>query len=199
MTVGNILHLGVGLYLLWFLAFFCWRSYRLDALRDELFQVRNELFDYAATGAVSFDDPAYWLLRQRLNGLLRFAHTVSFGRVIISVTAMSTSPEGLRRMRTSSERWRAELEHVGKGVREKLLAFESRAGEVVAKHLITGSPILICTVLPYLGLLLLRAWVVGRVYNPMAQVSRDLRVQVIQDEVAEQQNVDIEEVCTATA
>ncbi len=198
MTIGNVLHLGLGLYLLWFLAFFCWHSYRLDSLRDELFQVRNELFDYAATGAISFDEPAYWLLRQRLNGLLRFAHTLSFFRLIVTVTAISTSAEGRRRVRKSSERWRSELEHASKGVREKLIGFDNRAGEIVAKHVITGSPVLFL-MLPYVGLLMFGAWIRGAISNPFAKVREELRVQVIQDEVAEQQSVDIEEACTAPA
>src|SRR5205807_10000231 len=47
--------------------------------------LRAELFDYAATGAVGFHNHSYRRLRTILNSMIRFAHEVSFIRVIVSV------------------------------------------------------------------------------------------------------------------
>ncbi len=40
---------------------------RLDCFRQNMFSVRDELFDYAAAGNISFDNPAYILLRLQMN------------------------------------------------------------------------------------------------------------------------------------
>ena len=42
-----------------FLWFIGWRRYRLDLFRQNLFALRDELFDMAATGDLAFNDPAY--------------------------------------------------------------------------------------------------------------------------------------------
>jgi hypothetical protein len=38
------------------------------------------MFDYAADGNISFNDPAYALLRKSMNGFIRYAHTLTFFR-----------------------------------------------------------------------------------------------------------------------
>src|SRR6266487_2284230 len=81
--ISMSLHSGVGLLLLWVLIFHFWRQYRLDVFRERLFEIRAELFDYAAKGEVRFDDPAYARLRVVMNGMIRFAHKFTFTRVAI--------------------------------------------------------------------------------------------------------------------
>lgn len=75
------LHLTLALLLLWVLLFYFWRRYRIDSLRERLFELRGELFDYAAAGEVSFNDPAYTRLRMLMNGMIRFAHRFTTTRV----------------------------------------------------------------------------------------------------------------------
>lgn len=48
-----------------------------DYTRQELFTLRDELFDYAADGHISFDDEAYLTTRTMINGVIRFTHSVS--------------------------------------------------------------------------------------------------------------------------
>jgi hypothetical protein len=43
----------------------------LDRFRQDVFGLRDELWDFAASGQISFDDPAYRLLRQLMNGFIR--------------------------------------------------------------------------------------------------------------------------------
>jgi len=54
-----------------------WSEYRVDAFRDDLFALRDELFDRAALGIVSFSHPAYVMLRTGINSVIRFAHRVT--------------------------------------------------------------------------------------------------------------------------
>lgn len=70
----------LGLCLLAVLVLFLWREHRVDAFRQRMFEIRDELFDFAAEGNISFDDPAYGSLRSLLNGYIRFAHKMSLTR-----------------------------------------------------------------------------------------------------------------------
>src|SRR5882672_8095868 len=80
--VSASLHLTLALLLLWVLLFHFWRRYRVDSLRERLFELRGELFDYAAAGDVSFSDPAYTRLRMLMNSMIRFAHRFTTSRVV---------------------------------------------------------------------------------------------------------------------
>ena len=89
--LGNFsaaLHLLLSLVAVWFLVFKFASDYRVDALRDKLFAVREKLFDYAAQGNVSFDDPAYAKLRMLINGLIRFSHRLTFTRFLMGLLFM---------------------------------------------------------------------------------------------------------------
>ena len=75
-----------------------WRDARLDSFRQELFVLRDELFDYAASGKIAFDDPAYRLLRQMMNGMIRYGHQISFFRFLmtaITVRLIEGDPESV--------------------------------------------------------------------------------------------------------
>ncbi|SRR6266567_1343210 len=71
------------LFGLWFFVYYLWRDYRLDAFRDHVFSIRDRMFLYAANGNISFDDPAYTILRNRMNVLLRYGHEFTLTRVIL--------------------------------------------------------------------------------------------------------------------
>ncbi|HTV96613.1 MAG TPA: hypothetical protein VME42_11425 [Steroidobacteraceae bacterium] len=70
---------------LFYLFDFPYRRYRERALRDRIFAIRDELFCKAELGLIAFDAPAYVMTRRMLNGMIRFAHTVSLWRIIIMV------------------------------------------------------------------------------------------------------------------
>ena len=101
---------AVLLMVLWTILFCLWPTVRLDCFRQQIFEVRDELFDYAASGRIAFSHPAYRLLRQSMNGFIRYGHKVSFygsvaesvGRIVVEkVLSMETSQSG-----TVSERCR---------------------------------------------------------------------------------------------
>ncbi|PIT38687.1 hypothetical protein [Snodgrassella alvi] len=48
----------------------------LEYYRMGIFELRDELFDYAASGKLSFDDESYQLVRTLLNGYLRYAENL---------------------------------------------------------------------------------------------------------------------------
>src|SRR5437762_8464353 len=53
---------------------------RLDTLRQQLFALRDEMFDYALQQKLSFSDPAYVQLRDLMNGLIRYGHHLTIDR-----------------------------------------------------------------------------------------------------------------------
>lgn len=71
------------LLVLWVFIFVLWHDYRLDAFRDHVFSVRQELFAYAANGSVAFDHPAYRMLRYRMNVILRYGDEFTLTRFIL--------------------------------------------------------------------------------------------------------------------
>ena len=44
-AIVNGSHLVIGLFALWFLYFFCWHEHRIDAYRQRLFGVRDDLVE----------------------------------------------------------------------------------------------------------------------------------------------------------
>ena len=73
---------ALGLLALWVFVFYFWRDYRTDAFRDHVFDIRERLFLFAARGGVNFDDPAYTILRHRMNVVLRYAHAYTLLRFL---------------------------------------------------------------------------------------------------------------------
>lgn len=71
-----------------------YRGYRLDKLRDRLFALRDETFDYAAANGL-LEHPGYQMLRELFNGMLRFCHRLTF-MTLIMATALAVPPRGTR-------------------------------------------------------------------------------------------------------
>ena len=114
---------------------------RLDSFRQSMFAIRDELFDFAADGNISFDHPAYVLLRRQMNGFIRYAHQLSVFRILMTaaIHKISAIPE--------PKDWWTEWEHARNSltdehVQKKLHEFHKRAMRLAFKHLIAGSPVL---------------------------------------------------------
>src|SRR5208282_80481 len=92
----EIIELSVALFLLWAFVYYCYRDYRLDMFREDLFIVRAELFEFAASGQVSFNSPAYTILRNFINHLIRYAHTFTMSRFIVVQILNTLHPNSVR-------------------------------------------------------------------------------------------------------
>jgi hypothetical protein len=135
------LHVAMGLLAMWVLVFKLFRDYRIDALRDRLFSLRDDLFDYAAEGSVSFDDPAYFKLRALINSFIRFAHRLSFTR--FSLGSLFTSWKWREAFGNPLLEWQDAVKKLPAEQQERLNELHSEVLLAVVKHLITGSPIMI--------------------------------------------------------
>ncbi|WP_263351186.1 hypothetical protein [Acidicapsa acidisoli] len=114
-----------------------WKPQRIDILRESLFELRDELFDLAASGKVSFEDPAYKQLRLLINGTIRFAHMATLP-VLLTTSLMlrNSNPR-------SYQDWLRSLESVPAEVRKDLKNIHSRVFTAYFRHLVGGSFILV--------------------------------------------------------
>ncbi len=118
-----------GFILLWGIFYASGRSLLLDILRQRLFAIRDELFDFAADGGIEFNDPTYRELRDDINSLIRFAHKLSFVRMIF---AASWTPPDDHPAVVSVRNWTERVNQLSPLARRKL--FEVRAevlGEII--------------------------------------------------------------------
>lgn len=73
--------LSIALLVIWM--FWLYPDYRTDAFRQKMFKLRDKLFDEASSGKVSFDAPAYGMLRGAMNGFIRFGHRLNIWQVLL--------------------------------------------------------------------------------------------------------------------
>src|SRR5947209_7747433 len=91
MTVIDILFSLVALLGIIYLFFWRFKQYRIDKFRQNIFGIRDNLFDYAAAGNITFSHPAYLTLRNMMNGYIRFSHRISCFRLSGHWFSMSLS------------------------------------------------------------------------------------------------------------
>jgi hypothetical protein len=118
-----------------------WPAHRVDRFRQDMFSIRDELFDYAASGAIEFSDPAYRLLRQSMNGFIRYAHRLTLFQVLLTMSIWrlwGSTPE-----RTWAMEFGKAVANVrNEEARERISQLHERALSLVFGRLVLGSPIL---------------------------------------------------------
>jgi hypothetical protein len=162
-------------------------DFRLDEFRQQMFIVRDELFDYAATGNVSFDEGAYRLLRKSMNGFIRYGHQLTFFR--LCVTMIELKIHGKTSESKWTEDWLQSLQKVRDDeVRTALEQFHERAMTCVAERVIFGSPVLISLVLCSVPFLVARLGWQNlkqiRIKAPFFTLSHVLDTRIIENEAA---------------
>lgn len=114
---------------------------RLDSFRQDMFAIRDEMFDFAAQGKISFEDPAYILLRTQMNGLIRYGHQITLFRSVLSAAIRHIS--GATQSRSWNEAWQMAISDIkDEETSAKMEEFHNRAVLLAAKRLILGSPFL---------------------------------------------------------
>lgn len=162
MLAEGIANLFLSLVALSFLYIWlrCHWRWKIDYFRNELFALRDKLFDYALQGKLSFDDPAYVLLRSRINRLLRFAHKTTSvrGLFVFNFVRFATNlrwggrdtDRDLESNRILIERqveeWEAALNRLENDkVREEIHALYTNVLLLVACQIIPGITVIIVT------------------------------------------------------
>lgn len=78
---ATALYSCVVLIMIWLVGYL-WRNYRMESFRQDLFDIRWELYQYARAGRVQFDDDAYKNMRRHINALFKYAYHVNFSTLI---------------------------------------------------------------------------------------------------------------------
>lgn len=123
---------------LWWLLFIELKSYRLDLTRQKLFKIRDELFDLAEKGELSFDSKAYGLMRTTLNGMIQFTHKLSFIRFVATITVDQKVLKG-RISSEFKETMNTALSDIPVSARKKILDSRNRMHRVMIRHIIYSS------------------------------------------------------------
>jgi len=118
-----------------------------------MFALRDELFSDATSGLISFDHPAYGMLRSTMNGFIRYAHKISLSHVIILMWHL----RGISLPKDSKfqSRWTRYTSNLSDGARTRLEDYKEQMEDLVAKQLMLGSPVLIVLLVPWLIALVL--------------------------------------------
>jgi hypothetical protein len=69
--------IGFGLF------YWIWQEYVIDSTRQQVFELRDELFDMAAAGQLDMNGEPYRMLRELFNASIRFAHHLNIWRLLV--------------------------------------------------------------------------------------------------------------------
>ncbi|HUY95832.1 MAG TPA: hypothetical protein VMU71_11055 [Terracidiphilus sp.] len=134
---------------------------QIDSFRQRMFAVRDELFDYAADGNISFEHPAYVLLREQMNGFIRYAHHLTVFRMLMTIAIhkiRKTPPPSI----DWQAQWQRAVDSIGdERVRDRLRKFHFVALNMAMKRLLSGSPLLWAATLIFAVQMLLQGAVKG--------------------------------------
>lgn len=177
--LGPVLNIAFGLALLWIVYYFGVRPYRIDKVRHDLFELRNELFLYASDGNIAFDNEAYRGLRRTIEALVRFAHTMSLSRVFIVGFSQLRNPSP--EVGTYQEKWQMAVESLPDAQKTKLKDIHNRVLIRVLVQMVTGNAILLAFALLCIPIMALKSFFRSRPSEESAlEFARNVRVDLIE-------------------
>jgi hypothetical protein len=172
---------ALGLLLLWYLLCFLTRDYIVDAFREELFALRDELFNYVGSIRLSHEDEKHTLLRSFINSMIRFSHKLTFFRLLLSVVSKARYPK----MYTNDhlERWNRALESLPPDQKDKLRGIMARVMRAAALQMVWRSPLL----LPVAAIYIIGSMLHGAAVYPIKRLVYDkIRLGLQEQQVEEQ-------------
>jgi len=177
-TIVDILFATIVCATLWYLIFFLFRDYFTDSFRQSMFTLRDNLFDEARNGLVDFNHPAYGLLRETMNGYLRFGHQLSALSLIIFY-ALPSSRKALKMPAFSFEiKWGKKTKGLTKDQLERLTGYRNTMQKLVIKYLWKSSPTLlfltaacVLVLIPAILAVLLRDRLLGLLSAPVSNIN----------------------------
>jgi hypothetical protein len=174
-SFAPLLSLTFGLLCLWVAYFYLYRTYCLDAFRQKMFTLRDQLFDEAAAGLIAFDHPVYGLLRKTMNGYLRFGHKLTLTETFILFLHVRKDQKELE-----PYTFDARFKKVSQGLDEEALArvnfYHEQMHTLLIKHMLKGSPVflfimmvLICMIVPIFFFVALKQKIYAKGMEIMAE------------------------------
>ena len=138
-------------------------DYRVDTFRQQMFQLRDELFQYASTGHIEFNDPAHLMTRQMINGLIRFGHRLNLFEFFITLKLARQAHS--RRKQLFVDQYKKNMDALSPAQREKLKSIQKQMNTAALEQLFLASPVFVLCLLP----LLIPFTIVATVSNQLEQ------------------------------
>lgn len=121
------------------------RDTAVDRFREDLFALRDEMFDFAASGGIEFRHPAYGMLRLTMNGFVRRADGLHLLRVVL---LLLVSPREDRRGGGGfPAAWRRSLLDLDSHGQARMNDYRDRMHRIVAPYLLFRSPVMLATII----------------------------------------------------
>lgn len=146
----------IALLLLWILFFWWYRDYRLDYFRQELFALRDELFDVALDGEIEFQNHAYGMLRSTINGTIQYGHQLGFLDLLCSLVFTSRNETQKELVGRYEDRWQRACDKLDPEVSKKLKVIRNRLHLITAEQVVFTSFFLVATLFALVFAVLLR-------------------------------------------
>lgn len=171
-TAARIFRFCAGVLFVWGIFYLSFRRFLLDNLRQKLFQIRDDVFDFAADGGIEFRDFCYRSLREDINSLLLFADKLSFGRLICAQLALKKNPEITSRI----ELWFKMIEHLSPLARRTLFDARKKVWREMVYYMIKRS-IILCLLFYILWIISLWMNKARRLYQSLPNFAEPLEAQ----------------------
>jgi hypothetical protein len=142
----------ISLAVLWIYGCWIYRGFRDDLLRQDLFDLRDQLFDIAAAKEIEFNHPAYGLLRSTINGFMLAADRMSLTSLVMF--SIAGQPELRKAQSSYAQRWDAALGSLPEGARAKLVKIRDRLNDRLIMHVVATSPLMWVLFVPVTALAL---------------------------------------------
>lgn len=128
----TVLSTLLSLLLLWGLMGWLYPDYRVDVFRQQMFALRDELFDYARAGNIAFEHPAYVMLRETAHDFIRRAERLGVLSTVLAALEGECLTGALSER--SHRRWHCALDSLDEPRREQLNEFRTRMYALAMTH-----------------------------------------------------------------
>jgi hypothetical protein len=122
-----------------YLAFWAFRELRMDEFRQNVFRLRDELFDYAVAGNIALDHPAYMMLRSLMNGYIRFSHRLSLSHFVGLTLSTYFTNRSYFASSSFDKQWRQATASLDENTKAKLDEFRERTSLQLFQYLLLSS------------------------------------------------------------
>lgn len=136
----TILSSLISLFGLTYLIFWRYRLLITDSFRQSLFELRDELFDFAAAGNIPFDDPAYGMLRKLINGYMRFAHQATIWHALMLALTLTKEDKAFLNNLSFDKDWSKALAKLTPEVRQELVCVRSKLDDKAFFYFLVSCP-----------------------------------------------------------
>lgn len=118
-----------------------YRALFMEAFRQDLFELRDEVFDFAKDGRIPFSHPSYALLRLTINGYIRFAHERTLWHGLVFTSMLSKEDKQYFDTKVSFKvRWAEATKGLDEDVKEQLTIYRDRMDSVAMRYFVLSAP-----------------------------------------------------------